>query len=107
MSSRLSTLLAYDPLEYTLVIFFFFLCFCSISCYFSFFVSYFVYLGSLFFLGEPGHRFVDFVYPFKTLALGFIDFLNCFLYFIYLLSDFYYFLPPADFRFCLFFFYFF
>ena len=34
-----------------------------------------VYLGSLsFLLGEPGQRFVNFVYLFKEPALGFIDF---------------------------------
>ena len=62
---------------------------CSIGCYFSSFVSYFVYLGPL--IGKPGQRSVDFVYPFKEPALGFIDFffpdvLKIFL--IYVLSDF-------------------
>ena len=61
-----------------------FLYFCGIS-YVSFFVSYFVYLGSLsFLLGEPGQRFVNFVYPFKEQTFGFIDFFLLFfnLYFI-------------------------
>ena len=40
---------------------------------FSFF--YFVYLDSLSpLLGEPGQRFVNFVYPFKEPALVFTDF---------------------------------
>ena len=43
---------------------------------FSFFISYFVYLGSLSFLGESGQRFVNFVYPLKNPALGFIDFFS-------------------------------
>ena len=65
-----------DPLEYTLVIFFLFVFLqYQFFVFFFFFISYFVYLGSVsFFLGEPGQRFVDFVYPFKMLALGFIDF---------------------------------
>ena len=68
---------------------------------FSSLISYFVYLGSLSFLpGEPGQRFVNFVYPFKEPTLGFIDFFLFFnLYFIYFLSHLYYFLPSADFSF--------
>ena len=46
---------------------------------FSFFISYFVYLGSLsFHLGGPVQRFVNFVYLFKEPALGFTDFLKLF-----------------------------
>ena len=38
--------------------------------------------------GEPGQRFLDFVYPFKGLAFAFIDFFSIFyLYFVYFLSD--------------------
>ena len=51
-----------------------FLYFCGIGFYFSSFISFFVYLVlSLFFL-VSGQRFVNFVYPFKNPALGFIDF---------------------------------
>ena len=38
---------------------------------FSFLVL-FIWVLSLF--GEPGQRFVNFVYPFKEPALGFVDF---------------------------------
>ena len=51
-----------------------------------------------FLLGEPGQRFVNFVYPFKKPALGYIDFFHCFFSFTYLLSDHYHFLLSADFR---------
>ena len=47
--------------------------FCVNSCYFFFLTSYIVYLGPFSFLGEPGQRFVNFVYPFKEPTLGFID----------------------------------
>ena len=81
---------------------FFFLYFFSISWDFSSFIYYFVYLGSLsFLLGEPGQRFVNFVYPFKEPTLGMLIFSIFFnLYFIYFLLDLYYFLPFANFRFC-------
>ena len=43
---------------------------------------------------EPGQRFADLLYPFKKTVLGVTDFLHLFnLYFIYVLSDIYYFLP--------------
>ena len=66
-----------------------YLYFCSISCDFSSFISYFVYLGLLsFLLGEPGQRFVNFVYPFKEPALGFTDFFSIvFLIFILFISS--------------------
>ena len=52
--------------------FFFFLHFCAICCYFSSFTSYCVYLDLLsFLLGEPGYRFVNFVYLLKNQALRF------------------------------------
>ena len=76
-------------------------CISAVSvCDFSFFVSYFVYLG--FFsplLGESSQRFVNFVYLFKEPALGFINFLYGFvnLYFIDFFFDLYSFLPSADF----------
>jgi len=82
--------------------------FCSIYCEFSFFISYFVYLA--FFsplLGESSQRFVNFVYLFKEPAVAFIDFYYCFLNlsFIDFLFDLDDFLPSADFRFCLFYFF--
>ena len=51
---------------------------------YSFFTSYFVYLGAIsFLLGESGQRFVNFVYPFKEPALGFVGFVFFFnLYFL-------------------------
>ena len=82
----------------------FFFCMSAVSVLiFISFISYFVYLGPLFFLlGEPGQGFVNFVNCFKEPAFGFIDFFFYFyLYFIYFLSDLYYFLPSADSRFCL------
>ena len=63
----------------------FFLYFCIISCTFSFFISYFVYLGLFSPLGESGQRFVNFVYLFKETALGFIDFFCCFLNLYYII----------------------
>ena len=54
-------------------------CFCGISCYVSFSISYFTYLDSLSLLGEPGRRFASLVYPFNEPALGFIHFLKLFL----------------------------
>ena len=55
-------------------IFFFFLYFCGIRCNFSSFISYVVYLNLLsFLLGEPGQRFVSFLYPFKEPPLRFIS----------------------------------
>ena len=60
------------------------------------------YLGSLsFLLAEPGPRFVSVVFPVKEPTLGFIDvFLLFFSISIYFLPGLYYFLPFADFRFC-------
>ena len=56
-------------------IFLWFLDFWGISCYVSHVIYYFVYLCSLsFLLIELLQRFVDFVPPFKELALDFIDF---------------------------------
>ena len=66
--SRLSNLFTCNRLQYSL----FFSYFCDIGCYVSFFISYFVSLDSLSFLGEPGQRFVDFVYAFKEAALDLI-----------------------------------
>ena len=49
------------------------LCFCGISCYFSFVTSYFVYLGPpSFFLDKSGYKFVNFIYLFIKPSLGFI-----------------------------------
>ena len=69
----------------------------------------FVYMSSFSpLLGESGQRFVNFVYIFKELALGFIDF------FLLFFKSLFYWLPlwslwfpffSADFRFCLFFFF--
>ena len=56
-----------------------FLYFCDIGSYFSFFISYFVYLDLLSLLGEPGQRLVNFVYTFRESALGL-------LYFFFLIS---------------------
>ena len=62
-------------------------------------------------LGEPGQRFVNFVCPFKGPALDLIVVVvvvfYCFLslYFIYFLSDLYYFVSSVEFIFCLFFFF--
>ena len=61
----------------------------------SFFIL-FIWLLSLL-LGKPGQRSI-FVYLFRKSDLGIIDFLK--ISFIYFLSDFYYFLPSIDFRFC-------
>ena len=83
LSSRLSSLLAYDYLEYSLIFF------VSLQ---SSFICYFVYLSPLsFLLGEPSQKFVDFVYIFKSTVLGFIDFLllSLNIYFVYFLSDLY------------------
>ena len=44
-----------------------------------------------FLLGEPGQRFVSFVYPFKKPALGLIIFSLLFKFLLYFLSDLYYF----------------
>ena len=75
-----------------------FLLFHFLFCLFGFFSSL---------LGESSQRFVNFVYLFKEQALGFIDFLYWFLnlYFIDFLFDLYDFLPSADLRFFLFFFF--
>ena len=56
------------------LVFFFFSC--GIGCCISFLISYFVYLGSVSFFGEPGQRFISFIYSFKDPALGFIDFFH-------------------------------
>ena len=81
-----------------------FLCFYSI-CYFSSFIScFFIWV---LFLSEPDQRFVDFVYPFKKTALGFIDFFSPtvlkYLFYIfplwYLL--FYLYVLYASYRFCM------
>lgn len=49
--------------------------FCNINCDFSSLTSSFVYLGSsLFILAVLARVFVNFLLPFKELALGFIDF---------------------------------
>lgn len=40
------------------------------------FIFNFVYFGSLFLLGEPGQRCVNFVYPFKEPTLGFVGFFS-------------------------------
>ena len=80
ISSRLSNLLAYDN-----TLRFFFPCSIWVSVViFLFSPPYFVYLGSLSFLGELGQRFVNFVYLFKESTLSFIDFFPIFnLYFIF------------------------
>ena len=79
-----------------------------IHCDFSFFIYNFGYLGSFSPLfSESGQGFVNFVHLFKEPALGFINFLYCFLslYLIDFFFDLYNFLPSADFRtFLLFFF---
>ena len=77
------------------IVFSYVLLYFYISCFISFFISYIVYLRSLsFLLGEPGQRFISYVYPFKDPAFGFIDFLYCFLNFYFI-----YFLPSADLKF--------
>jgi len=100
ISSRLLDLLTYNCSQYFLLVFF-----CIIGWYFSFYISYFIWVLS-FLPGKSGQRFVNFIYPFKEPALVFIDFslLLFNLYFIYFLSDLYYSLPSVDFKFCLFFF---
>ena len=61
------------------IVFLWFFVFLQCQLLFFPFISYFVHLGPLsFLLGEPGQRFIDFVYPFKKLALGFINFFHCF-----------------------------
>ena len=73
VSSRLGCEICWHVIVHNILLFFF--NFCSISCDFSSFISYIVYLGLFsFLLGEPGQRFVSFVYPFKEPDLGFIDF---------------------------------
>ena len=89
ISLHWSDLLAYDCSLYSLKVF---LYFCNISWDFSYFISYFLYFDFLScLLGEPGQRFVNFVYPFEKTALGFIDFFSTVfflnLYFIAFLSD--------------------
>ena len=71
ISSRLSNLLVFSCSYYSVFLYIY-----TISWYYSFFISYFVYLGSVsFLLGEPGQRFVYFVYPIKEPALGcFVEF---------------------------------
>ena len=71
--------------------------FCNINCDFSSFTSYFVYLGSHFILAGLARVLLIFIYPFKELALGFIDFFPIFKKFLfYFLSSLYYFLPSAN-----------
>lgn len=59
---------------------------------FSFFISYFLYIGSFSFLNEPGQRFVNVVYPFKDQALSFNKFFLFFFFNLYILPALYYFL---------------
>ena len=74
ISSRLGCEICWHVIVHNLSLFF---NFCSISCDFSSFISYIVYLGLFSFLiGEPGWRFVNFVYPFREQALGFTDFFS-------------------------------
>ena len=80
----LLNLLPYNCSQYSLMVFY--ISVVSVEN-FSFFMSYFVYLGSLsFLLSEPGQSIFNFVYPFRESVLGFIVFVFC-LYFIYFLSD--------------------
>ena len=59
---------------HSILLWIFFFNFCGISCNFSSFISYFIYLDLLsFLLGEPGQRFVNFIYPFKEPSLSFIS----------------------------------
>ena len=67
--------------------------FCGVSCYFSFLISDFIWVLTLFFLNESGWRFVNLTYLFKETALGFTDILYFCLYIIYLGFNLYYFLP--------------
>ena len=53
----------------------FFLYFFGISCYFSSFISYFIFLNTpSFLLCKTGQRFVNFIYPFKEQILSCISF---------------------------------
>ena len=47
---------------------------------FSFLILFFLRGFLSFLFGEPGQKFVDFVYPFKEPALGFIDFFSIVLF---------------------------
>ena len=87
----------------------FILYFCSIHCDFCFLFSYFIWVFSLLFLVSPA-RGLSILFTFsKNRLLVWLIFVNCFLnlYFIDFLFDIYGFLPSADFRFCLFFFFWF
>ena len=74
ISLRLSNLLAYNCSQYSLMVFCIFVVSVVISP-----LLFLIYLGLLSFrLIEPAQRFVNFVYPFKEPALGFIDFFPIF-----------------------------
>ena len=98
ISSRLSNLLVYNCSQYSSMTF----CISARSVEISpfSFLILFEFFSPL--LSESGQRFVNFVYPFKEPAVGFINFLYFFLnlYFVDFLSNLYDFLPPTDFRFC-------
>ena len=81
-SSRLPSSLAYN---YSYNYSYSFSYFCGIVCYFFCFASYFAYLGLYFLLFEPSQKFAYSVYPFKSSALGFIDFFFNFLKSLFLL----------------------
>ena len=74
-----------------------FLYFCSISYCISFFISYCVYLGGsfVFFLVSLARDLSNLLLVLLNFSIVSLTF--CFIYF---LSDLYYFLPFADFRFC-------
>ena len=91
ISSRLSNLLTYIIVH---SIFLWFLYFYSICWRFLLFHFLFCLFEFFPLLGESGQRFVNFVYPFREPALGFIDFI------FYCCLNFYFinFFPSADFR---------
>ena len=66
--------------------------------------SFFIWILSLLLLGKPGQRFVSFVSNQLLVLVIFFLFLKN-LYFVCFLPDGYYFLPSADFSFCLSFFF--
>ena len=73
-------------IAYSILLFFFFFVFLWYQLIFLLFR--FVYLGSLsVLLGEPGQRFVNFVYIFKEPALGFVNLVIIFLISVLFISS--------------------
>ena len=69
----------------------------GISCCFSSFISYFVFLWALIFLNGACLRFINLFIFFKTQLLVSVMFLLLFRFLFSFFSDLYYFLPTADF----------